>query len=161
MPKSWKARYLENQFFSGPEIFRNGSSHHSLLQGCPKKNTRLENRAKHDLEWSKWHNNTSMDASDNGESEIAGLKWTERVTVEHYNVFGGTSFLTSPSHTFFGTYYWSPGSDILVCIWLLNEVWKLFTLIEEVLQPRHWCMIALPSFCCNKWTEFKAHTEKL
>ena len=46
-----------------------------------------------------------MDASDNGESEIAGLKLTGRVTVEHYNVFGETSFLTSPSHTFFGTYY--------------------------------------------------------
>ena len=46
-----------------------------------------------------------MDASDNGESEIAGLKLTERVTVEHYNVFGETSFLTSPSHTFFETYF--------------------------------------------------------
>ena len=25
-----EARYLENQFFSGPEIFRNGSSHYFL-----------------------------------------------------------------------------------------------------------------------------------
>ena len=46
-----------------------------------------------------------MDALDNGESEIAGFKLTERITVEHYNVFGRASFLTSPSHTFFGTYY--------------------------------------------------------
>ena len=46
-----------------------------------------------------------MDALNNGESEIAGLKKTECVTVEHYNVFGGTSFLTSSSYTFFGTYY--------------------------------------------------------
>ena len=31
MPKSQQARYLANQFFSGPEIFRDGSSHYFLL----------------------------------------------------------------------------------------------------------------------------------
>ena len=102
-----------------------------------------------------------MDALGSGESEIAGFKFTERVTVKHYNVFGGTSFLTSPSHIFFLTYYWSPQSDILACIWLLNEVWMLFSLNLEALQPRRWCMIAFLSFCYMKWIEFYAHTERL
>ena len=75
------------------------------IQAVPKKIICFGNRAKQDLESSKWHNNTSMDALDNGESEIAGFKLTERITVEHYNVFGRASFLTSPSHTFFETYF--------------------------------------------------------
>ena len=75
------------------------------ITGCPKKITRFGNRAKQDLKSSKWHNNTSMDALDNGESEIAGFKLTERITFEHYNVLEGASFLTSPSHTFFETYF--------------------------------------------------------
>ena len=101
-----------------------------------------------------------MDALDNGELEIAGFKFTEHDTVKHCNVFEGTSFLTSPSHTFFLTYYWSPQTDVLVCIWLLNEVWKVFSLNTEILQPTHWCMIALLSFCYIKWTKFNAHTER-
>ena len=102
-----------------------------------------------------------MDALDNGELEIAGFKFTEHDTVKHCNVFEGTSFLTSPSHTFFLTYYWSPQTDVLVCIWLLNEVWKVFSLNLEILQPTHWCMIALLSFCYIKWTESNGHTERL
>ena len=60
--------------------------------------------AKHDLKLSKWYKNTSMDTLDNGESEIVSFGLTLRVTVGHCNVFGRTSFLTSPSHTFFETY---------------------------------------------------------
>ena len=74
------------------------------IQGWSKKNTREGNRAKHGLELSKWYKNTSIDALDNGESENVSFGLTSRVTVGHCNVFGGTSFLTSPSHTFFETY---------------------------------------------------------
>ena len=64
----------------------------------------MGNRVNHDLKLSKWYKNTSIDALDNGESENVSFGLTSRVTVGHCNVFGGTSFLTSPSHTVFGTY---------------------------------------------------------
>ena len=41
------------------------SLHRQQIQGVPKKITRFGNRAKQDLELSKWHNNTSVDALDN------------------------------------------------------------------------------------------------
>ena len=74
------------------------------VQGWSKKNTRVGNRVNHDLKLSKWYKNTSIDALDNGESENVSFGLTSRVTVGHCNVFEGTSFLTSPSHTFFETY---------------------------------------------------------
>ena len=50
-----------------------------------------------------------MDASDDGKVEIVSFELNGRVTVEHYHVLERTT-----DHP--------PQSDILVCIWLLNEV---------------------------------------
>ena len=62
----------------------------------PRKNTHLENVAKLDLKLSVWDKNTSMDAQGNGEMENVDFTLFGCVMVEHCNVFGGTSFLTSP-----------------------------------------------------------------
>ena len=69
--------------------------------GSPKKNTHLENVIKLDLKLSLWDKNTSMDAQDNGEVENVDFTLFGCVMVEHCNVFGGTSFLTSPRSMIF------------------------------------------------------------
>ena len=61
-----------------------------LVQGLPKKNTRLENVIKLDLKLSLWDKNTSMDAQDNGEVENVDFTLFGCVMVEHCNVFGAT-----------------------------------------------------------------------
>ena len=80
-------RTFLNRFWGSTKIFWT-FSYAKFLYGVFQKNTRLENRTKHDLEWSKWYNDTSTDAFDYGKLEIISFKLTRRVTVEHYNVFG-------------------------------------------------------------------------